>query len=123
MVHTSSLISDLKKYHLDGSRLFNLQNLRKAIKTISEHSVLCGAVVELIGEVHRNGLASRILARCSKCNEEFLFSSCNEVMLHNQNGKERHTLPYNATAVMGQMATVEAIVPLKKYSLHSVYHH
>ena len=28
-----------EKYHLKGSRLFNLQNLYNAIKTISEHSV------------------------------------------------------------------------------------
>ena len=105
MVHTSSLVSDLKKCHLDGSRLFNLHNLSNAIKTSSEHSVSCGVVVELIGEVQRNGLASRILARCSKCNEELLFSSCNKVILHNQNGKERHTWAYNAAAVMGQMAT------------------
>ena len=53
----------------------------------------------------RNGLASRMLARCSKCNEEFLFSSCNKVILHNQDGKERLTWDYSAAAVMGQMAT------------------
>ena len=102
MVHVSSLVSDLKKCHLG---LFNLRNLSNAIKTISEHSVSCGAVVELIGEVQWNGLASRILACCSKCNEEFLFSSCNKVIFHNQNGKERQTWAYNAAAVMEQMAT------------------
>ena len=42
----------VEKCHLEGSRLFNLQNLYNAIKTISEHSVKCGAVVELVGEVH-----------------------------------------------------------------------
>ena len=51
MVHTSSLVSDLKKCHLDGSRLFNLDNLSNAIKTISKHSVML-YMVELIGEVH-----------------------------------------------------------------------
>ena len=105
MVHTSSPVSDLKKCHLDGSRLFNLHNLSNAIKTISEYSATCGAVVELIIEVQRNGLASRMLTRCSKCNKEFLFSSCNKVILHNQDGKERLTWAYNAAAVMGQMAT------------------
>ena len=94
-----------EKYHLKGSRLFNLQNLYNAIKTISEHSVKCGAVVELVGEVQRNGLASRLLATCPKCNEEILFSSCNKVALHNHDGKERPTWAYNAAAVMGQMAT------------------
>ena len=117
MVHTSSLVSDLKKSDLGGSRLFNLQNLSNAIKTFSEHSISCDAAVELLDEVQRNGLASRILACCSKCNEEFLFSSCNEVILHNQNGKERHTWAYNAVAVMGRWLQVEVIVPLKKYLL------
>ena len=99
------LVSDLKKCYLDGNRLLNLHNLSNAIKTISEHSVSCGAVVELIGEVQRNGLASRILAHSSKCNEEFLFSSSNKVILHNQNEKEKHSWAYNAAAVMGKMAT------------------
>ena len=66
---------------------------------------MCGAVVELIGEVQRNGIASRLLATCSKCHEEFLFSSCNKVVIHNHDGKERPTWAYNVAAVMGQMAT------------------
>jgi len=61
----------MKKCHLEGGRPFNLKNLCNAIKTIiNEHSVMCGAVVELIGEVQQNGLASRLLATCSKCHEE-----------------------------------------------------
>ena len=60
---------------------------------------------QFIGEVQWNGLASRTLACYSKCIEEFLFSSCIKVILHNQNGKERSTWAYNAAAVMGQMAT------------------
>ena len=108
---TTTLDSDgvhtlpVEKCHLQGSRLFNLQNLHDAIKTISEHSVKCGAVVDLVGEVQRNGLASRLLATCSNCNEEILFSSCNKVVLYNHDGKERPTWAYNAAAVMGQMAT------------------
>ena len=80
-----------KRSHLEGSRLFNLQNLHNAIKSISKHSIKCGAVVELVGEVQRNGLAFRLLATCSKCNEEILFNSCNKVTLHNNKGKERST--------------------------------
>ena len=94
-----------KRSHLEGSRLFNLQNLHSAIKSISEHSIKCGAVVELVGKVQHNGLASRLLATCSKCNEEILFNSCNKVTLQNNKGKERPTWAYNAAAVMGQMAT------------------
>ena len=114
MVHTLSPVSDLKKCHLDGSRLFNLHNLSNAINIISKHSITCGAVVELIGEVQRNGLASRMLARCSKCNEEFLFSSCNKVILHNQDGKGRSTWAYNAAVVMEQMATGGGHGPLEE---------
>ena len=123
MVHTLSLVSDLKKSHLGGSRLFNFQNLSNPIKTLCEHSISCDAAVELLGGVQQNGLASRLLACCSKCNEEFLFSSCNEVILHNQNGKERHTWAYNEAAVMGRWLQVEVLVPLKKYLLPLVYHH
>ena len=84
-----------RRSHLEGSRLFNLQNLHNAIKSISEHSIKRGAVVELVGEVQRNGLASRLLAICSKCNEEILFNSCNKVTLHNNKGKERSTWVYS----------------------------
>ena len=73
--------------------------------TISKHSIKCGAVVELVGEVQQNGLASRLLATCSKCNEKILFNSCNKVTLHNNKGKERPTWAYNAAAVMEQKAT------------------
>ena len=104
-VHISSPVRVSKKLHLQGSRIFNLQNLCNVIKTISQHSITCGAVVDLIGEVQRNGLASKLLATCSKCNEEFLFSSCDKVTLRYDNGKERPTWAYNAAAVMGQMAT------------------
>ena len=95
----------VEKCYLEGSRLFNLQILYNIIKTISEHSVKCGAVVEFIGEVQRNGLASRLLAACSRCNEEILISACNKVVLYNHDGKERPTWAYNVAAVMGQMAT------------------
>ena len=61
-----------KRSHLEGSRLFDLQNLHNAIKSISKHSIKCGAVVELVGEVQQNGLTSRLLATCSKCNEAIL---------------------------------------------------
>lgn len=50
MMHTSP-VSVLKKFHLDGSRLFKFQSLSSAIKAIGEHSVTCGAVVELNGEI------------------------------------------------------------------------
>ena len=87
-VHISSPVRLSKKLHLQGSRLFNLQNLCNVIKTISQHSITCGAIVDLIGEVQRNRLASKMLATCSKCNKEFLFSSCDKVTLWYDDGKK-----------------------------------
>ena len=43
-----------KKLHLQCSRTFNLQNLCNVIKTISQHSITCGAVVDLISEWQTN---------------------------------------------------------------------
>ena len=44
------------------------------------------------------------LAHCSKCYEEFLFSSCNVVInIITQSGWKRKA--YNAAAVMGQITT------------------
>ena len=40
-----------KRSHVEDCRLFKLQNLHNAIKSISEHSINGGAVVELVGEV------------------------------------------------------------------------
>ena len=52
-----------KRSHLEGSRLFNLQNLHSAIKSISGHSIKCEAIVELVGELQRNGLAASHLLK------------------------------------------------------------
>ena len=56
-VHISSPVRNLKKLHLQGSGLFNLQNLCNVIKIVSEHSVKSGTVIDLISEVQHNGLA------------------------------------------------------------------
>ena len=74
----------LNDLHLEGSRIISLQKLRDAIYTITQHSAVCNSPVDLIGEVKRNGLGTTLLARCGKCNEEFLFTSCNKLTLKNQ---------------------------------------
>ena len=61
--------------------------------------------MELIGEVQRNGLCSTLLAKCSKCNEEIMFKTCNIVKLKEPDGTVRSTYQSNVTAVMGQMST------------------
>ena len=93
------------KSKLEGSRLINLHKLNEVITTINAHSASCGAPVHLIGEVRRNGLASTLLAKCTTCQAEFLFDTCDKVELIHPNGKRRLTWEYNAAVVMGEMST------------------
>ena len=107
-VSSHQLVMSLNKSsgtHLAGSRIINLQKLHDAIQTITQHSVACQSPVELIGELRRNGLCSTLLAKCSKCNEEITFTSCNKVELKKPDGKVRSTYQANVEAVIGQMAT------------------
>ena len=53
----------------------------------------------------RNGLSTTLLARCGKCNEEFLFTSCDKIDLKKPDGTIRSTHQSNVAAVMGQMST------------------
>ena len=87
------------KSKLERSRLINLYKLEKAMTTISEHSASCGAPVHLIDEVKRNGLDSTLLARCTACQAEFQFDTCEKVELVHPNGKKRLTWEYNAAVV------------------------
>ena len=73
----------LNDLHLEGSRIISLQKLRDVIYTITQHSAVCNSPVDLI-EVKQNGLGTTLLARCGRCNEEFLFTSCNKIDLKNQ---------------------------------------
>ena len=102
---TASEDNTPSKSKLEGSRLINLYKLDKAIFTISEHSASCGAPVHLIDKVKRNGLASTLLARCTRCQAEFQFDTCEKVELVHPNGKKRLTWEYNAAVVMGEMST------------------
>ena len=95
----------LNGLHLEGSRIISLQKLRDAIYTITQHSAVCNSPVDLIGEVKRNGLGTTLLARCGKCNEEFLFTSCNKIDLKKPDGTIRSTHQSNVAAVMGQIST------------------
>ena len=95
----------LTNLHLKGSRIISLHKLRDAIRTITQHSATCKSPVELIGEVKRNGLSTTLLARCDKCSEEFLFTSCNKIDLKKPDGTIRSTYQSNVAAVMGQMST------------------
>ena len=102
---TASEDNTPSKSKLEASLLINLYKLDKAITTISEHSASCGALVHLIDEVKRNSLASTLLARCTTCQAEFQFDTCEKVELIHPNGKKRLTCEYNAAVVMGEKST------------------
>ena len=104
--NTNSTTSHLSgNTHLAGSRIISLHKLHDAIYTITQYSASCLSPVELVGEVQRNGLCSTLLAKCSKCNEEFMFKTCNKLELKKPDGTVRSTYQSNITAVVGQMAT------------------
>lgn len=102
---TGQTFTTVNNSHLEGSRIISLQKLHDAIRTITQHSAACKSPVDLIGEVQRNGLSTTLLARCDKCNEEFLFTSCNKINLKKPDGTIRSTYQSNVAAVMGQMST------------------
>ena len=102
--------------YLVGSRIISLQKLHDIIKTITRHSVACQSPVELIGEVRRNRFCSTLLAKCSQCNEEITFTSCNKAELKKPKGRVRSTYPYqvNVEAVMSQMTTGGGCINLEE---------
>ena len=72
---STSSVSPCTTPHLKGSRVISLEKLHDAIHTITRHTTAYQSVVELIGEVKRDGLGCILLAKCSKCSEEFIIRS------------------------------------------------
>ena len=102
---STSTVSPCTTPHLKGSRVISLEKLRDVILTITCHSTACQSVVELIGEVKRDGLGCILLAKCSKCSEEFKIRSCDKIDLTREDGTKRTTYQTNVAAVMGQIST------------------
>lgn len=102
---STSSVSPCSTPYLKGSRVISLEKLRDAILTITRHSTTCQSEVELIGEVRRDGLGCILLAKCSKCSEEFKIRSCDKIDLSREDGTKRTTYQTNVAAMMGQMST------------------
>ena len=103
--NTSSTSDFSGNTHLASSQIISLQKLRDAIYTITQRSVSCQSLVELVGKVQRNGLCSTLLTKCSKCNKEIMFKTSNKLELKKSDKTVRSIHQVNVTAVMGQMAT------------------
>ena len=61
-----------------GSRIINIDKLGQYINSITQHSTQCGGKVTLIGE-KRDGLASVLTSKCSRCDYKLSFDTSNKV--------------------------------------------
>ena len=84
------------------NRIINLRKLKSVIEEISQHSVVCSGIVELLGEKKNVGLASTLEFRCTKCNEKFLFVMSPKVSV---GGSKSTMYSVNVGAVIGQIST------------------
>jgi len=83
---STSIATPCTTPHLKGSRVISFKKLRHGIHTITCHSAACQFVVELISEVKHDALGCILLAKCSKCNEEFKIQSCDKINLTREDG-------------------------------------
>ena len=85
---------------LNGNRVMSLMRLRQYIHCLTEHAVLCGVPITLLGESSQRGLASMLISQCSKCHSIF---RCDTSTMMTYNDESHFTI--NAQAVLGQVAT------------------
>ena len=85
---------------LQGSRIINMGKLQQYIATVTTHAANCGGDIVLVGE-SRDGLASIIFSKCSKCEYNIRFDTSTKVK--GPNGYQRWEC--NLAAVWGQMST------------------
>ena len=70
----------LNQQPLNGSRIINLDELASFITDVSAHSQSCrSGTISLVGETHKNGLASILNAKCNTCNHELSFATSQKV--------------------------------------------
>ena len=86
--------------HLHRSRMINLEKLQDFIDRLTSHSKQCGSQIILSGE-RREGLASIISSRCSKCSFSIPLTTSPKV----RGPKRTSRWESNLAAVWGQMAT------------------
>lgn len=85
---------------LQGSRIVNLENLQQYITKLTAHAEQCSSEIILEGE-RRDGLASIISSRCSKCDHKVLLETSRKV----KGPKGYQRWECNLAAVWGQMST------------------
>ena len=85
---------------LQGCRIINIQQLQQYITTLSSHAVQCSSDIVLVGE-RRDGLASIVSSRCSKCGYNIQLETSTKV--RGPKGYQRWEC--NLAAVWGQMST------------------
>ena len=92
----------LNSQPLNGSRIINLHELASFITHVSSHSHSCkSGTISLVGETHKNGLASILYAKCNTCNHELSFATSQKV----GGVGNRMRWEANVASVWGQMAT------------------
>ena len=85
---------------LPGSRIINLEKLQQYTNSLTSHAAQCGSNIMLTGE-KKDGLASIISSRCSKCGHSITLETSHKVT--GRKGYQRWEC--NLAAVWGQMST------------------
>jgi len=96
---------------LDTARIINMQCLSKYVQDITFHAVTCESCVDMAhaghpaivleGELHRDGLASILCARCKGCNDILHLETSRKIA--GRGGRQRWEV--NLAGVWGQMST------------------
>ena len=87
--------------YLEGSRIVNMENIRKGIDMLSNHSAACGGECIMQGETMHSGLAVILSAKCAKSEQIITIDTSNRLTLKNNTKK----WSINVAAVLSQMST------------------
>ena len=58
-----------------GNRIISLAKLGDYIHQITKHAADCGSIITFLGEWQRIGLSLVLLSKCTKCHEDFRFTT------------------------------------------------
>ena len=100
--------SHVQQSGFDAACIFNLDELAKAIETLSSHSAKCGSGCVLEGDTIPSGLCVVLCGTCTKCNTRFPIQSSKRVAT--SDGKKRWAV--NIAAVLSQVATGSGLTRL-----------
>ena len=106
-----------KLYH-NGSRIINLNKLKKHLQVVTRHAATCQACADnalsgnnaiiLTGEQNNNGLCSVLTSHCAGCHTDFKFSTSSRI----KGMSGGRYWECNLAAVWGQMVTGGGHAPL-----------